>query len=723
VTQLAIPPWRNRVSSGEPKRRRISELTPGESLAVLPGVGERRAASLAQVGISTLADLLLNLPVRYQDWRTHKVSGELVPGMSAAVDGVLEKVTARPMRGSRYRQLAIGHLRGTDGHIVQLLWFNLRPYMSRGLPVGKRITVCGRVVETADGSLGFAHPEIVLADETRADGIRPIYRLPRGISQRLYARLVSAAFERAGSRVEAALPAPLREREGIAPVGDSLRELHYPAADANFTSLNEGTTRSHFALAFDEMFAFQVALRLDRFSRAEEKKASIIGTDALTARFIASLPFTLTRSQQAAIHDIGSDLAAPRPMSRLLMGDVGCGKTVVAFWAALRAIEAGCQPLMMAPTELLAEQHHANFEAMCRGLGVRSALLTSKVTGRKRALLMSELAQGKLQIVFGTQALFQSPVPARRLGLAIVDEQHRFGVFERARLSQLAPHVNSLLMTATPIPRSLALTLFANLDVSFMVEAPAGRRPITTRLFNEAEARVVHDIVRQELAHGRRAYYIVPLIEDEEEGHDGPPTVSGLAEELRGGPLKDFAVGAMHGRLAPAERERVMRQFRDGRIQALVSTTVVEVGVDVPEATVIVVTAAERFGLAQLHQLRGRVGRGEWPSQCCLVVSHEAQPEALKRLELMAGCASGAEVSRIDLAMRGPGDLLGVRQTGALPLRFMRFMRDVSSIERTGAMAEEWLKYDPGLGRAESRGCRVAIERLFQFGANFASIG
>jgi ATP-dependent DNA helicase RecG len=440
----------------------------------------------------------------------------------------------------------------------------------------------------------------------------------------------------------------------------------------------------------------------------------------LTKQFIETIPFRFTGAQTRTIEEIEKDLAAPRQMNRILIGDVGSGKTAVAFWAMLKAVESGAQALMMAPTELLAEQHHRSFENLCATLGVRSALLTGRLSGQPRAAILRDLQRGTLPVVFGTQALIQENVRVAKLGLGIVDEQHRFGVFDRAKLKALGAQANVLMMTATPIPRSLAMSLFANLDVSVLDELPPGRTPVRTEIFPEERLAEIDSMVESEIAGGRRAYYVLPLIDNDEEDLK---TVTAMAARLEKRILKGARVATLHGRMRSVEKDRVMREFRDGNINVLVSTTVVEVGIDVPEATMIVIIAAERYGLAQLHQLRGRVGRGRDASRCCLVLSRDADETAQARLQVMIDCVTGNQVAHADLEMRGPGDLLGSRQTGALPLRFLRFIKDPMMIQRAREMAEEWLKKDPQLTNAASSGAKVALKKMLNLGFSLADVG
>jgi ATP-dependent DNA helicase RecG len=692
------------------------------AVAALSGVGPKRAAALAERGITTVADLLLNLPLRYQDWRIRTPLKQLRPGSAAVVEGRLLGLKERPMRGMRWRRMATGWLEDAGGARVRVVWFNLPAYMKGRMPEGGRVVMHGRVSATPEGVLEIIHPEVYSLDAGAPPAVRPVYGLPPEIGQRVYAGLVAQALAGIGGRIEGAMPAELRIEANLMPVHEALRTLHQPPVDAEPAALEAGESAAHYTLAFDEMFAFQLAMGIDRMRAARRAGARIQAEPTLSARLLETLPFAPTRAQLRAIEEIGADLAGPHPMNRLLMGDVGSGKTLVALWAALRAAESGWQVAMMAPTELLAEQHYHSFARLCGPLGAQAALLLGKTPAAERARTRRLLASGVLPIVFGTQALIQEGVAPGRLGLAIIDEQHRFGVFDRARLKALGPSAHVLLMTATPIPRSLALTLFANLDISALDEMPPGRTPVATEIFPEQRMAEVDAVVRRELEAERRAYYVMPLIESEEDG-DERLSVSAMAERLGAGALAGFKIGTLHGRMRPADKERAMRAFRDGALDVLVSTTVVEVGIDVPEASVIVVVAAERYGLAQLHQLRGRVGRGKAASRCCLVLSRAADARARKRLEVMARASSGAEVARADLEMRGPGDLLGARQSGALPLRFADFIRDTQLIEQARTMAERWLERDPALEAPASAGARAALKRMLDFGFSLGDVG
>jgi ATP-dependent DNA helicase RecG len=683
----------------------------------MPGIGPKRAAALEARGMVTAGDLIFHLPARYQDWRERSSLEDLRAGNIVVIEGDLGKISERPMRGSRWRRLASGWLK-IGGRQIRLVWFNLPAYMRGYLPGGERVLVRGRVATDADGGIEIVQPELHRLSDGEPKGIRPVYRLPSIVGQRLFAGLVERALAETGDSIRGALPDEIRDE--VPPLRSALRYLHNPPPDAEFRALANGESRGHLALAFDELFAFELALSIERFRSARRVGIALDGSQSLSAKMLQELPFALTGSQSRAIEEISADLARPNQMNRMLMGDVGSGKTILAFWAMIRAIECGHQAAMMAPTELLAEQHWRGFTRVCGRLGVRHALLTGSVTGTARKQILRGLASGEIAAVFGTHALIQEAVRMRGLALGVIDEQHRFGVFDRAKMKALGPKSNLLMMTATPIPRSLAMSLFANLDVSFLDEMPAGRTPIATAIYTEDEIAQVHDSLRAQIRRGGRAYYVVPFIDGDE---DEAKSVSATAARLKKGPLRGARIGTMHGRMSAAEKDRAMREFRDGALDLLVCTTVVEVGIDVPEATIIVVVAADRYGLAQLHQLRGRVGRGEKPSQCCIVASRDADDAALSRLATMRECTTGAGVAEADLRLRGPGDLLGARQTGALPLKFVHLIRDHRTIERARKLADDWLARDPSLASRESEGARAVVKQMLALGFSLGDVG
>ena len=692
------------------------------SIAFARGIGPKRAIALRKRNIDTLVDALLHLPYRYIDMRIRNNVADLRPGMDAVLEGRLEAFNLRPRRYGNFRSASSAKLIDPTNRWIKVVWFNLPSYTQ--FPVGEPVLLCGKVSVGGDGALEMVHPEVHRLAGGEVPPIRPVYSLPKEVPQRLFVSVVTEALAKLhGGNFDAelgAMPVELNRESGTLPVAEALRYLHRPPLDTSIEGLESADTPAHQALALDEMFAFQLALCRDRARTRRRAGAAMAGPSRLTEAFMASLPFAPTRAQLQAIDEIASDLAAPTQMNRLLIGDVGSGKTLIAFWAALRAAESGYQTAMMAPTELLAEQHHRSFQRLCGRLGLMSTLLTGKISGNERARNLRAIERGDFTLVFGTQALIQEGVRMHNLGLAVIDEQHRFGVFDRARLIALGSQANVMLMTATPIPRSLAQTLFRNLNVSALDEMPPGRTPIATQLFRDQAMAEVDAIVRAEIGKGNRAYYVLPLIDGEDE--DERASVIAMAKRLSAS-LKGCRVGILHGRLRAAEKERAMREFRDGALDVLVSTTVVEVGIDVPEATVMVIVAAERYGLAQLHQLRGRVGRGAAPSRCCLMVSNGARDAGLERLAVLARSASGADVAHADLRLRGPGDLFGARQTGALPLRFARFIRDWRMIEIAAELAERWLDRDPMLDSPASAGARAALTRILDSGFSLGDIG
>jgi ATP-dependent DNA helicase RecG len=700
---------------------KVKRLTPDTPLSAIEGIGPKRAAALAERGLRNVADALFHLPSRYQDWRTRTAPRDLRAGMMAVLEGDLGSISEKPMRGSFWRRLVTASLTLSPGERIRLVWFNLPAYMRGRMHAGERVLVLGRVSEAPEGGLEIAHPEIVPFSSGEPPAIRPVYRLPREVGQRLFASVVTRGLAEASDAIHGALPAELRAASGYASIGDALAKLHDPPADADIALLQSGTSDAHAALAFDELFVFELALAIERERSKHRTGLQLDGDGSLTNRLLSSVSFELTAAQRRAIDEIGADLARAGQMNRMLLGDVGSGKTLVAFWAALRAVEGGAQAVMMAPTEILAEQHFRSFQRICAGFGVRSELLTGSIAPTARAAILRRLASGDVAIAFGTHALIQQQVRIRKLGLGIIDEQHRFGVFDRARLKALGPTANLLMMTATPIPRSLAMSLFANLDVSVLDEMPAGRTPVATELFAEDQLAAVETTIRREIDAGHRAYYVLPRIDADDE--EDLRSVTTAAERLRKGPLKGARIAVIHGRMRADEKERVMKDFRDGAIDLLVATTVIEVGIDVAAATLIVVFAAERYGLAQLHQLRGRVGRGEHPSRCILITSRDADPAARERLDVMVRCRDGNAVAEEDLRLRGPGDLLGARQTGALPLRFADFIRDASMIERARRLAEQWLARDAKLESLASTPARAAVQRMLAYGFSLGDIG
>ncbi len=568
---------------------------------------------------------------------------------------------------------------------MRLVFFN-QPYLTRVLSAGRRVWVFGSPQLSGRGRRGLVmenpqyEPDDGGGDPLSVGRVVPIYRKLPGLPPRTRRRLVAGLLDDLAPRLPERLPAPLRERLALPPLAESLREAHFPgsAGGAADPALWTDRTSRHLSrLVFEEFLELQVGLARRRAERAAVAGPRLAADEAIRARLRAVLPFPLTGAQRRAIREIGADFRSGRPMRRLLQGDVGSGKTIVAVLSAILAAECGWQTAFMAPTEILAEQHANQIFGLLRGTRFVPALLTGRVKGRARATLLDQLAGGRVSLLVGTHALLEDPVTFHRLGLIVIDEQHRFGVAQRTALAGkgapegLVPHL--LVMSATPIPRSLALTLYGDLDVSTLDEKPPGRTPVATRLLPESEREAVFREIEAEIRAGGQAYAVVPLIEESD--RIAAAAVEKHADEIRKA-LPGRRVGVVHGRLPAEEREKAMAAFAAGQIDVLAATTVIEVGVDVPNASFLVVENAERFGLAQLHQLRGRVGRGARPSRCVFLVGCGASAEARARLGVLAQTEDGFAVAEEDLKRRGPGDFLGTRQSGVPLFRVADLVRD-----------------------------------------------
>ena len=659
---------------------------------MLPGVGPTAKRRLARLGLHTVGDLLAHRPRRYEHPVPERRISELFGDDEAVLQGVVGKATSR--RRGRLHILTAWIADGTGE--IRATWFN-QPWLEAKLLPGTRIRVRGR-----PNRHGFAVESYDLGDTSATADFAPVYPASEEISQKQLRGLVEAVLSHARAAGDP-LPVELRCAEGLPLAADALVALHRPRSPEE---AEEGRRR----LAFDELLTLQLALGRRAAEREESIAEPLEAAGELLASYRAALPFTLTDAQERAIAEIDADLARETPMQRLLQGDVGSGKTVVALYALLRAVEAGHQGALMAPTETLAEQHFATIEGLCAELGVRVALLTSSLAAKEHALVRQLIESGDVQIAVGTHALIQRDVEFRDLAVAVVDEQHRFGVEQRSALAEgRSPHV--LHMTATPIPRTLALTVYGDLSVSEIDAPPAHRKPVVTAWVTEERSSEAYERLRRHLAEGRQAYVVCPLIEVSETS--AARAAEEEAERLRTGELKGFRVGCVHGRLRAVERRDLMARFKAGDIDVLVATTVIEVGVDVPNATIMIVQEADRFGLAQLHQLRGRVGRGAEQSYCLLVsrAKEDLTDSALERLEALVETTDGFELAERDLEIRGEGHLLGARQSGLTDLRFTRLREDrdllerareaVRALEGEGLLAE---RVDALLGSSEHLG-------------------
>jgi len=689
------PPRRPRATHSTPEGPSAHQLT--DPVTGLKGVGKATAARMETLGIHTIQDLLYHFPRRYDDLSQHKLIRELRLGDMVTVVGVLRSVEQRRSGG---RSLCSAILSDESG-AIECTWFN-QPYLHRRLSAGQTIALSGQVGEFR-GRLVFSSPEWAPAQsETLSIGrVVPVYPLTEGLHGRLLRQLMYDALETCTPQVRDPLPVDTRIRHELLDLGTALWKVHFP-------DTLEEAMRARERLCFDELLLLQLGVLQKRAEWRSEPGIPMSLAPGLLDDLAAHLPFDLTGAQRRAIGEILSDLRRPVPMSRLLQGDVGSGKTVVAVSAMLAAVRAGYQVALMAPTSILAEQHAETIGRLLAHLSdIRIALLEGGVTAEAKSAIREDLATGGIDIVIGTHALIQESVTFRRLGLVIVDEQHRFGVAQRQLLrdknTDRRPHM--LAMSATPIPRTLALSIYGDLDLWPLDELPPNRQPVLTAVRTQTSREAVYTFVRAQLEQGRQAFVICPLVEQSEQ-IDARAAVeehARLSQDI----FPQYRLGLLHGRVGSDEKEAVMRRFKDGEFHILVSTAVVEVGVDVPNATVMLIEGAERFGLAQLHQFRGRVGRGEARSYCVLL-SDVATEEALLRLQVMAETNDGFVLAERDLELRGPGDFLGVRQHGLPDLKIAQ-LTDRRTLDLARREALRIHESDPGLRREEHAGLAVRL--------------
>jgi ATP-dependent DNA helicase RecG len=705
------------------------------------GVGPQRASTLQRLGIETVEDALWTVPWRYEDRSVMTPIGQLVPGMVTAVCGTVVKNSAKRTRNRRFTVLEIG-LEDQTGRL-QAVFFN-QPYLEQIFAVGKSIMMSGRVIA---GKQGWMVPRMDVSQyEVVGEGtestlhvgrIVPIYHETKGWTSRQMRVLMRGLVDEHAADLQDILPVPIRARQRLLPVQEAVVQIHFPKAGADLAALELGKSPVHRRLAFEELFLLQMALAArQRSVQVEKKRLHFNPRTPLLDKLGRVLPFTLTTAQDQVIREIFRDMIAPRPMNRLVQGDVGSGKTVVALHAIVLACGSGYQAALMAPTEILAEQHYRNLSPLLHSLGVNAALLRGSDKAATKKNQITHLASGRIQVAIGTHALIQKGVAFKSLGLAVVDEQHKFGVLQRKTLIEKGYGPDVVVLTATPIPRTLAMTVYGDLDVSIIHTLPPGRKPVRTFLFGEAQRRRAYQILRDELQNKRQVYVVYPLVEESEKT-DLQAAIQG-AERLQEGELKEFRVGVLHGRMKQADKEAVMTDFTEGKIQVLVATTVIEVGVDVPNATVMMIEHAERFGLAQLHQLRGRVGRAGYQSYCLLMAATMGRNKTLpgkrstgnqesaslvkERLEALVRSNDGFVIAEEDLRIRGPGEFFGFRQWGMPEFRVANIVRDGDLLHQARLEAFSLLKQDPQLTASAHQGIKEAMLRKWQTKLELGSI-
>ncbi|MFT5365994.1 MAG: ATP-dependent DNA helicase RecG [Candidatus Latescibacterota bacterium] len=671
-----------------------------QPLRTLPGIGLKRENLLESVGIETVGDLLLYLPYRYIDRTTEVGIAQLPLDMEVTVVGEIVAMEVIPGKRRRFVMTVeddTGKVFGT--------WFGGYQYFRGAYEAGDLVALGGKLSRFG-GKLAMTHPEVeVLASEgdeaqrLHTGRIIPLYNTTAKMkSERMTARalrrLLFAALDVVGDEIVDPLPDDIRERCGVVRLREAIEKVHFPDV---FSDVDAARQR----LAFDEIFYIQ--LHLGRMQKEREKTPGrvLCPQGTLAKQMVSSLPFELTGAQKRSVEEIGADLTRSVAMHRLLQGDVGSGKTLVALLAMLAAVDAGCQAALMAPTQILAEQHANTIRNLVEPLGLDVRLLTGRTRAAARREILVGLLSNTVSILIGTHALVQEDVLFANLGLVVVDEQHRFGVAQRAILREKGADSHLLVMTATPIPRSLALTLYGDLDVTILDELPPGREPVKTGWRLAADRAKALQFVRSEIEQGRQAYIVYPLVE--ESGKSDLKAATEAFEDLRTGSFSDLRLGLLHGRMTGDEKETTMDAFRRGDLQVLVATTVIEVGVDVPNATVMMVEHAERFGLSQLHQLRGRVGRGHHASYCILIADPQEHlsGEAKERLDAMAQTTDGFEISEVDLKIRGPGQIFGTRQAGFPEFRFADLARDVDIVVLARGEAQKLLNQDPTLASSD----------------------
>ncbi|MDD2271463.1 MAG: ATP-dependent DNA helicase RecG [Desulfuromonadaceae bacterium] len=715
--------------AGKSVKEVISRKNLETGIQFIKGIGPKLAALLEKRGIRTVEDAFYILPLRYEDRRQLVPIASLSPGGSAVFFGTVVFADATTTKGGR--RVFEAQLRDDSGTIV-CKWFHANAvWMKRTWKVG-RVGVFSGEVSQFGYQREVHHPDVewlpeggdisslLASDPANFGRIVPVYPLTEGIHQKTMRRVMREVVDVFLSNIEGVIPAALWPVE-FPHLRQALGQIHLPPPEADLDALNHGATPAHQALAFDEFFFWELGLALKKQGVLKEEGVAFRVTHRYTKELVRLLPFELTTAQRRVLAEIKADMMAPHPMHRLVQGDVGSGKTLVALMAALIAVENGYQVAIMAPTEILAEQHWHTIHRWCSQMGLDVILLTASLKGKAKKNALEQAANGSAQIIIGTHAVIQEKVEFANLGLGVIDEQHRFGVLQRGVMKKKGANPDILVMTATPIPRTLAMTLFGDLELSVIDEMPPGRLPIETRIFFESRRLKLYDMIRDQVRLGRQVYIIYPLVEESEK--TDLKAASQMAEHLQVDIFPELRVGLLHGRLSPVEKEAVMTSFTNREFDILVSTTVIEVGIDVPNASVMIIEHAERFGLSQLHQLRGRVGRGREKSYCILMTSGKLSEDGEKRLRVMESTGDGFRIAEADLEIRGPGDFLGTRQAGMPDFRVANILRDGSLLEKARQAAFDLLENDQELNNPLHAPLRDELLRRWGKRLELAAIG
>jgi ATP-dependent DNA helicase RecG len=639
------------------------------------GVGPKISALLEKKGLMTVEDMIYFLPRKYEDRRVIRSISASRPGVKETIIGEIQSALIRPYRRKKVFEVQVADETGA----LTAKWFHGNySFLKKIFEKGKRVIFTGEI----KGFLfekELIHPDFELLEEDddqllHFKRIVPIYSETEGLGQKNLRRIMKHVVDDFTGYVLSPLPADILKRQGLQDMHQAVRTVHFPERDSDIETLNGMKSDAHRRMIFDEFFFFELGMALRKKGTLLQVGIPLSLEGEGLQRFLKRLPFELTAAQRRVIGEIEGDMGKAVPMHRLLQGDVGCGKTVVSMAAMVIACENGYQAAIMAPTEILAEQHHRNITNWADAQGLKTAILTGSLKAADRKKACAGIERGEVDIIVGTHALIQEGVKFHKLGLAIVDEQHRFGVIQRALLREKGLHPHVLVMTATPIPRTLAMTVYGDLDISVIDEMPPGKNPVKTRIFYEKERQRVYDIIRKEMIKGNQVFIVYPLVEESENVDLRDATK--MAEHLQKDVYPEFGVGLIHGRMKSREKDRIMDRFLGKEIHLLVSTTVIEVGIDIPQASLMVIEHAERFGLAQLHQLRGRVGRGDIPSYCILMSGHSMSDLSTRRLRVMEKTTDGFRIAEEDLAIRGPGEFLGTRQSGLPDFRVANILRD-----------------------------------------------